>query len=115
VLDLDGTRIASLVCFETMSPELVVSPVRNGGELLVNLSDLAWFHDSMIGDQMVAFSVCRAVETGRYFVFAANTGPSVVVDTRGRIAAHSRAGARTVLTGDVRLCREQTPFTLWFN
>ena len=115
VLDLAGNRIASLICFETLSPELVVSSVRNGGELLVNLSDLAWFHNSMVGDQMVAFSVMRAVETGRYFVFAANTGPSVVIDTRGRIAARSRAGSMSVLTSDVRFLREMTLFTQWFN
>lgn len=115
VLDFGSKHIAPLICFETLSPELTTSSVRNGGDLLVNLSDLAWFHESMIGQQMVAFSVMRAVESGRYFVFAANTGPSVIIDTRGRVAAHSPLGRPAVMTGHVRFSSERTPFTQWFN
>jgi apolipoprotein N-acyltransferase len=115
VLRLSGKGVAPLICFETLSPELVSSSVRNGGNLLVNLSDLAWFHESMIGDQMVAFSVLRAVETGRYFVFAANTGPSAIIAPSGQIVALSPRGKETVLTGKVALRKDLTPFTVWFH
>lgn len=115
VLDLSGHKIAPLICFETLSPELAVSSVRNGGTLLVNLSDLAWFHDSICGDQMIAFSVLRAVETDRYFVFAANTGPSAVIDNHGRIVARSELGKETVLKSKVLFNSERTAFTDWFN
>lgn len=115
VLNLSGKSVAPLICFETLSPELVSSSVRNGGELLVNLSDLAWFHESMIGDQMVAFSVLRATETGRYFVFAANTGPSAIIDPTGHIVAISPLGKEAILSGKVALRRDLTPFTLWFH
>ena len=115
VLDLDGQKIAPLICFETLSPELCASSVRNGGNLLVNLSDLAWFHESMVGDQMVAFSVMRAIENARYFVFAANTGPSAIIDSNGRIVHRSIPGKVVVLTGKVRYNSERTAFTQWFN
>lgn len=115
ILHLRGHSIAPLICFETISPELCVSSVRNGGELLVNLSDLAWFHESMIGDQMVAFSVMRAVETGRWFVFAANTGPSAIIDPQGRIVSRSQTGAEQLLTNKVMFREEMTPFTQWFH
>jgi apolipoprotein N-acyltransferase len=115
VLDLDGHSIAPLICFETISPELCVSSVRNGGELLVNLSDLAWFHKSICGDQMVAFSVMRAAETGRYFVFAANTGPSTIIDPAGRIIARSSMNTEAVLTSRIRYNNELTPFVQWFH
>lgn len=115
ILALGDKRIAPLICFETLSPELCVSSVRNGGELLVNLSDLAWFHESMVGDQMVAFSVLRAAESGRNFVFAANTGPSAVIDSSGRIIARSRTGVEEVLKSRVRFSNELTPFTQWFH
>lgn len=114
-LNLSGKSVAPLICFETLSPELVSSSVRNGGDLLVNLSDLAWFHESMVGDQMVAFSVLRAVETGRYFVFAANTGPSAITAPTGQIVALSPRGKETILTGKVALRKDFTPFTLWFH
>jgi apolipoprotein N-acyltransferase len=115
VLWLPCGKIAPLICFETLSPELVASSVRNGGQLLTNISDLAWFHDSMIGQQMLAFSVIRAVESHRYFVFAANSGPSAVIDPSGRIKAQSNAGQATLLTCRVGLSQEITPFVLWFH
>jgi apolipoprotein N-acyltransferase len=115
ILNLSGHEIAPLICFETLSPELVATSVRNGGSLLVNLSDLAWFHDSMVGDQMLAFSTMRAVESARYFVFAANTGPSAIIDANGRLLKRSACGKALVLTGKVLFNTERTVFTQWFN
>lgn len=115
VLPVSGKSVAPLICFETLSPELVSSSVRNGGEVLVNLSDLAWFHESMIGDQMVAFSVMRAVETDRYFVFAANTGPSAIIGPHGQINSLSPLGREALLSGKVALRKDFTQFTLWFH
>lgn len=115
VLALPAGKIAPLICFETMSPELVASSVRAGGTLLVNLSDLAWFHDSMIGRQMIAFSVMRAVENRRYFVFAANSGPSAIIDPTGKITVESACGSEAVLTGKVGFDAGLAPFTFWFR
>jgi apolipoprotein N-acyltransferase len=114
VLQLNCGAVAPLVCFETLSPELVSSSVRKGAQLLVNVSDLAWFHNSICGEQMVAFSVLRAVENGRYFVFAANTGPSAIIDPVGRITASSAIGKDCVLVGKAGFKTDATPFTNWF-
>ena len=114
VLSLNCGEVAPLVCFETLSPELVSSSVRKGAQLLVNVSDLAWFHNSICGEQMTAFSVLRAVENGRYFVFAANTGPSVIIDPVGRITASSGIGKDCVLVGKAGFTTDATAFTKWF-
>ncbi len=113
-LPLACGRVAPLICFETLSPELCASSVRKGGQLLVNISDLAWFHRSMVGEQMVAFSVFRAVENGRYFVFGANTGPSAIIDQNGRLKQLSGQEKDLVLIGKVALSSDLTPFTHWF-
>ncbi len=113
-LQLNCGSVAPLICFETLSPELCASSVRKGGQLLVNISDLAWFHQSMIGQQMIAFSVFRAVENGRYFVFGANTGPSAIIDSNGRVKDLSGQDRDRVLVGRVALSSEWTPFTHWF-
>jgi apolipoprotein N-acyltransferase len=114
VLNLNCGKVAPLICFETLSPELVASSVRKGAQLLVNVSDLAWFHKSMIGDQMVAFSVLRSVESARYFVFAANTGPSAIIDPTGKINQISGVGKERVVVGKVGFVSETTPFSNWF-
>jgi apolipoprotein N-acyltransferase len=114
VLDLNCGKVAPLICFETLSPELVASSVRKGAQLLVNVSDLAWFHQSMIGEQMVAFSVLRSVESARYFVFAANTGPSAIIDPTGKINQISGVGRERVVVGNVGFVSETTPFSNWY-
>ncbi|MBX9688360.1 MAG: apolipoprotein N-acyltransferase [Candidatus Obscuribacterales bacterium] len=115
VLDFLGKHIAPLICFETIAPELVSSSARNGGELIVNISDLAWFHNSMVGDQTSASAIFRAVESGRYFIYAANTGPTIFINPLGVIEAHSTPGKTEMLTAQVSLISEQTPFTQWYN
>jgi apolipoprotein N-acyltransferase len=114
VLNLSQGKVAPLICFETLSPELVASSVRKGGQLLVNISDLAWFHRSICGEQMIAFSVLRAVENRRYFIFAANTGPSAIIDPNGYIRRISPLNQADVLTGKIGFNAQITPFTRWF-
>lgn len=114
VYDLPSGRVAPLICFETLSPELVASSVRKGGQLLVNVSDLAWFHDSIVGRQMLAFAVIRAVENKRCLVFAANTGPSAIIDQDGYIQQISPLDKADVLTGRIGYSAKLTPFTRWF-
>ncbi|HEY9775572.1 MAG TPA: apolipoprotein N-acyltransferase [Planktothrix sp.] len=114
VLKLEKASVSPLICFETLSPELASSSVRAGGQLLVNISDLAWFHRSIAGDQMIAFSVMRAVENRRYFIFAANTGPSVIIDNDGNIQDISNLDKACIVLGKVGLGQHLSPFTRWF-
>lgn len=115
LLNFKSGAVAPSICFESMSPELVAASVRRGGGLLVNLTDLAWFHDSMIGDQMLAFAVFRAIENRRYMVFAANSGPSALIDPAGRILKSSQRGVQVVLAGQVAFRSGLTAFTSLFR
>ena len=115
VWQLIAGRVAPLVCFEAISPEIVASSVRAGGALLVNITDLSWFHDAMIGQQMMAFSVLRAVENRRYYVFACNTGPSAIIDPAGNITASVDGGKQSLLVGKAGFCSYITPFSYWFR
>lgn len=114
VLDLSGNKIAPLICFETIAPDLVSSSVRNGGEIVINISDLAWFHNSMVGDQTSACATFRALESGRYFIYSANTGPSLVINPLGIIDARTTCGEESVLNVKVQLMTGLTPFTQWY-
>jgi apolipoprotein N-acyltransferase len=114
VLRLNCGQVGPLICFETLSPELVAASVRKGARLLVNVGDPAWFHDSICGEQMIAFSVLRAVESDRFFIFAANTGPSAIIDPAGRITHRSVSGKECVLVGKVGFLSDVTPFSQWF-
>jgi len=115
LMNFESGKIAPLICFECISPELVSKSTRAGGQFLVNISDLAWFHDSCVGDQMLAFAVFRSIENRRYMVFSANTGPSAIIDPHGRILSRTALNTRCVLTGKVGLSNEITPFVRWFR
>jgi apolipoprotein N-acyltransferase len=111
VFRISNGSLAPLICFETISPELAAQNVAAGGELLANISDLAWFHDSIIGEQMLACAVLRAVENRRYFIFAANTGPSAIISPTGVICKKSGKNVQDVITGNVALNSEISLFT----
>ena len=114
VFNLGYGKVSPLICFETISPELAAASVRAGGQLLVNISDLAWFHESLIGEQMIACAVFRAIENRRYFIFAANTGPSAIITAAGAINGESLQNKQTLLSGKVAFNSSMTLFTKWF-
>lgn len=113
---LNGQKVSPLICFESISPDLVARSVREGGQLLVNISDLAWFHQSNCGKQMMAFAVLRAVENRRHFVFAANSGPSAIISQSGKIVKQvGQDAGQCVLSGEVTFDHRLSPFTLWYR
>ena len=102
--------VATPICFESIFPRITRQFVRNGAELIVTVTNDAWFKRTWALEQHFAKGVFRAVETGRYFVQAANTGISGIVDPRGRVLAQTEKDERTVLGGTVRLQEGRTPF-----
>jgi apolipoprotein N-acyltransferase len=117
LLDMARGKVAPLICFESISPEVTAASCRAGGQLLVNISDLAWFHKSDCGQQMLAFAVLRAIENRRYFIFAANTGPSAIIDPTGKITDYSAQAEKSnsILNGKVGLNSQPTVFASWYR
>ena len=77
---------------------------------LVNVTNDAWFANSSAPHQHLAFSRLRAIETGRWFVRAANTGISALIDPDGAVTARTRQFEQAVLKGEVEPRRGQTPY-----
>jgi apolipoprotein N-acyltransferase len=89
-LDWAGQRIAPNICYEDLfGEELAASfldPAR-APTLLVNVSNIAWFGDTVAIDQHRNISRLRALELERPMVRATNTGATVAIDHRGRVTA----------------------------
>ncbi len=101
-----------LICYETIYPELAQARVENGADVLVNISNDAWFGRSSAPWQHLHLSVLRAVEQGRYLIRATNTGISAVIDPRGRILATTGLfKTQTLHVKKVGLVREKT----WYH
>jgi apolipoprotein N-acyltransferase len=80
-------RLGVLICYETIFPELAQARVAAGANLLVNISNDAWFGRTSAPRQHLAMSVLRAVEQRRTLVRCTNTGISAFIDPRGRLLA----------------------------
>ena len=106
--EVDGHRLGGFICYEAVFPALVRRFSAGGAELLVNITNDAWYGRSSAPYQHLAMAAFRAVENGKYLVRAANTGITAVVDPRGRILERSELFAQGVLVRDVPLVAGQT-------
>jgi len=89
------------ICYEAIFPDFVRRFAAGGAELLLNVTNDAWYGTTSAPHQHFAMAVFRAVENGRYLGRAANTGISAFVDPRGRVLARTALFERTVLVRDV--------------
>ncbi|MFH0765301.1 MAG: apolipoprotein N-acyltransferase [Calditrichota bacterium] len=81
----DTARFGALICFESAIPNLTRQAVKKGANLLVTISNDAWYGRSSEPAQISALSRFRCIETRRAMARASNTGISFLADQRGRI------------------------------
>ncbi len=110
VLAMGAHRPGVLICYEGILAEAGRSYKRQGADLLVNITNDAWFGRTSAPYQHLSMTVFRAVETRLFLVRAANTGISAIVDPVGRITAQTGIFERTVLAGDVKFIDEKTVY-----
>ena len=84
-------------------------------QLLINVTNDAWFGDSLAPHQHLQIARTRSLETGRYMVRAANTGISAIIDAQGRITTQSGQFVDEIVVDDVWPMSGSTPFTRWGN
>jgi apolipoprotein N-acyltransferase len=109
VFDAGGTKIGSVICFESTYPRHVREFVAGGAEFIVVTTNNASFRRSPAARQHVQMSAMRAVEEGRWVLHAAISGITAAVDPEGRIVEETdlfepaivrrdveRAGGRTI-------------------
>ncbi len=88
-IQVGDIRAGVLICFESIFPELSRAWVNVGANLLVNLTNDAWYGKSSAPHQSWAMTVYRSVETRRALVRSANTGISGFIDPLGRVGSSS--------------------------
>ncbi len=102
-LSLNGRRLGVLVCYESIFPELARGQVRLGTDLLINITNDAWFGRSSAPYQHLAMARFRAVENRVWLARAANTGISALIAPSGRIVDQTALFERSSLQGQVGL------------
>lgn len=98
---------APYICYEVVYGDLV----RHArADVLLTLSNDAWFGHSIGPLQHLQMAQMRALELGRFMVRATGNGVTAIIDEKGRITARAPQFERTVLVGEVRGFSGLTPF-----
>ena len=85
VFQVSGRRLGAFICYESAFPDLVRSFVRDGAELLVNLSNDGYFGRSAAREQHLTLVRMRAAENRRWILRATNDGITAMIDPTGRV------------------------------
>jgi apolipoprotein N-acyltransferase len=118
ILDLDGRMFAPSICYETVIPHVIrrqAATLLNEmpPDILVNLTNDAWYRGSSALELHLACGVLRAVETRLPLVIAANGGISAWIGPDGRIRAQSPRQRPDVILADVESGPGKSSYVAW--
>jgi apolipoprotein N-acyltransferase len=113
IVDIHGEShpVTALVCYEDILPRFTNDAVRHARpELLVNMTNDAWFGDTAEPWEHLALAQFRAIEHRRYLVRGTNSGVSAVVDPVGRVIAHSGTFRQETVAATIHWMQSSTVY-----
>ena len=114
VLQVAGQRVGVSICYEDVFGEEVIEALPDA-TLLVNVSNDAWFGDSIAPAQHLQMARMRAMETGRYLLRSTNNGISAIIGPTGEVLARSPQFETHALRGTVQGMTGMTPYASFGN
>jgi len=110
LLSAGEIKIAPFVCYEIVYPDLVAKSGKDA-DLLLTLSNDAWFGESIGPLQHFQMARMRALELGKYLLRGTNNGVTGIIDHKGKVIALAPQFKALVLQGEARLTEGSTPFS----
>jgi len=114
VLNIANHKIGISICYEDVFGEEVIIAMPDV-DLLVNVSNDAWFGDSIAPHQHLQIAQMRAVETGRPLLRATNTGVTAIIDHHGKIQSTIPQFVAQALTDTTQPMTGSTPYSIVGN
>jgi apolipoprotein N-acyltransferase len=112
LFDFKGAKLGVLICYESIFPDLTRREVNAGAEVLVNITNDAWYGESSAPYQVLAMAAMRSVETKVPMVRVANTGFSALIEPSGRITDRTPLFKRGTTIVDVSWRPVRTLYTM---
>jgi apolipoprotein N-acyltransferase len=119
---VNGQWVLPNICYEDLFGEEIADQLAAGyfGEIpqatvLLNVSNIAWFGDSIALPQHLQISRMRVLETGRPMLRATNTGATAVIDHRGHVTAQLPPFTHDALEATVQGYTGVTPYIVLGN
>ena len=105
---------AIMICYEDVFGSEIAQRIRDKAttppNLLINLTNLAWFGDTQAPWQHLRLAQLRSLETGLPTVRSTNTGVTAIIDEQGRVTSQLPVFTEGVLTGSVQARTGITPY-----
>jgi apolipoprotein N-acyltransferase len=111
-MQIGGHTVAVNICYEDAFGAEIVRSLP-AAELLINMSNMAWFGTYLAADQHAQLSQMRALESGRWMLRATNTGVTAAINDKGEIVASLPQFSRGVLEVSATPMRGATPYSRW--
>ncbi|MFZ4537787.1 apolipoprotein N-acyltransferase [Propionivibrio sp.] len=108
-MSITGQKVAVNICYEDAFGEEIIRALPEA-TLLVNLSNVAWFGDSLAPAQHLQIAQMRALESGRMMLRATNTGMTAIVGADGQVQGVLPPFTRAALIGEVLGYSGTTPY-----
>lgn len=105
------TRLAPIICYESVYGEHVSQYILKGAQFLAILTNDGWWNDSQGHKQHLSLARLRAIETRRSVARSANTGISALINQRGDVLESLPYGEKGILKGQVALSSKKTYYT----
>lgn len=113
-MQITGLSAALNICYEDVFGEEIIRQLPQAG-LLINVTNDAWYGESLAAYQHLQFSQARALETGRMMLRATNTGATAIIDSKGYVLQHAPHFQTTVLNGFAQTHTGTTPYVRFGN
>jgi len=112
LFNVKGAQLGILICYESIFPDLTRREVSEGANVLVNITNDAWYGESSAPYQVLAMAAMRSVETKVPMVRVANTGISALIEPSGRITNRTPLFKRGTTIVDVSWRPMRTLYTI---
>ena len=110
-------RYGPAICYEVVYPQITRTQVRNGADVLVTITNDAWYDGTSAPRQHLNQARMRAVEDDRYLLRAGTTGISALVDPTGQILEQIPMGRSGIIYAPFQPRHSLTPYVRfgdWF-
>ena len=111
-MQIAGHAVAVNICYEDAFGSEIARQLPEA-ELLVNMSNMAWFGSLFASDQQTQFSQMRSLETGRWMLRSTNTGVTAAINDKGEIVKALPQFVRGALEVEVQPRTGTTPYVVW--
>lgn len=107
-LSAGGIRLSTAICFEIVFSKQIRDNLKKDSDVILTVSNDAWFGDSHGPHQHLQIAQVRALEYGLPLIRATNNGITAIVDHNGKIIARAPQFQEQVLSAELSLTDGQT-------